>query len=144
MLCLRACVHVHVHAVYTGYPSKCRVCIGNCLGRFMPMYSVWCRPGVHWWSIHMASLVTWIRQLSGASLDLSHSQLVRYRCYKRKSVGAYPVHLQICVLLLRRAYTYMVCTRVCACAYRGCCTRNCSYDENESCIYFPLAVGLEF
>ena len=68
-------------AVYTGYPSKCRVCIGNCLGRFMPMYSVWCRPGVHWWSIHMASPVVWIRQLSGESLDLSHSDLVRYRCY---------------------------------------------------------------
>ena len=57
----------------------------------------------------MALPVTWIRQLSGASLDLSHSDLVRYRCYKRKSVGAHPVHLQVCVLLLRRAYTwYMV------------------------------------
>ena len=62
----------------------------------------------------MASPVVWIRQLSGASLDLSHSDLVRYRCYERKSVGTHPVHLQICVLLLRRAYTwYMVC--VCAC-----------------------------
>ena len=49
----------------------------------------------------MASPVLWIRQLSGASLDLSHSDLVRYRCYNRKSVGARPVH----VLLLRRAYT---------------------------------------
>ena len=94
--------------VYAGYPSKCRVCIGNCLGRFMPMYSVWCRPCVHWWSIHMASPVVWIRQLSGASLDLSHSDLVRYRCYKRKPVGAHPVHLQICVLLLRRAYTWRI------------------------------------
>ena len=64
-VCVRACVCVCV----------C-VCIGNCLGRFMPMYSVWCRPGVHWWSIHMASPVVWIRQLPGASLDLSHSDLV--------------------------------------------------------------------
>ena len=96
-------------SVLSGYPSKCRVCIGNDLGRFMPMYSVWCRPGVHWWSIHMASPVVWIRQLSGACLDLSHSDLVRYRCYKRKSVGAHPVNLQICVLLLRGGYTwYMV------------------------------------
>ena len=60
--CVCVCVRVHVvpkqGAVYTGYPSKCRVCIGNCLGRFMPMYSVWCRPGVvHWWSIYMASQV---------------------------------------------------------------------------------------
>ena len=23
-------------------------CIGSCLGRPIPMYSVWCRPGVHW------------------------------------------------------------------------------------------------
>ena len=74
-------------AVYTGYPSKCRVCIGNCLGCFMPMYSVCCRPGVHWWSIHMASPVVWIRQLSGASLVLSHLDLVRYRCYKGPSVN---------------------------------------------------------
>ena len=67
--------------------------------------------------IHMASPVAWIRQLSGASLDLSHSDLVRYRCYKRTSVGAQPVHLRICMLLLRRAYTwYMVCVRVCTCA----------------------------
>ena len=29
----------------------------------------------------------WIRQLSGASLVLPHSDVVRYRCYKRKSVG---------------------------------------------------------
>ena len=56
----------------------------------------------------MASPVVWIRQLSGASLDLSHSDPVRYRCYKRKSVGAHPVHLQICVLLLRRAYTWYI------------------------------------
>ena len=27
-------------AVYTGYPSKCRVCIDYCLGRPIPMYSV--------------------------------------------------------------------------------------------------------
>ena len=34
----------------------------------------------------------------------------------RKSVDAHPVHLQICVLLLRRAYTrYMVCVCVCVC-----------------------------
>ena len=31
----------------------------------------------------MASPVVWIRQLSGASLDLSHSDLVRYRCYEK-------------------------------------------------------------
>ena len=31
----------------------------------------------------MASPVVWFRQLSGASLNLSHSDLVRYRCYKR-------------------------------------------------------------
>ena len=52
----------------------------------------------------MALPVVWVIQLSDASLDLSHSDLVRYRCYKRKSVGAHPVHLQTCVLLLRRAY----------------------------------------
>ena len=58
----------------------------------------------------MASPVVWIRQLPGARLDLSYSDLVRYRGYKRKSVGAHPVLLQICVLLLRRACTwYMVC-----------------------------------
>ena len=62
----------------------------------------------------MASPVVWIRQLSGASLDLPHSDLVRYRCYKRKSVGAHPVHLQICVLLLRRAYTWYMVHGVCA------------------------------
>ena len=33
-------------------------------------------------------------------------------------MGAHPVHLQICVLLLRRAYTwYMVCVCVCVCVY---------------------------
>ena len=72
----------------------------------------------HWWSIHMGPQVVWSRQLSGASLDLSHSDLVRYRCYtyRRKSVGAHPAHLQIWVLLLRRAYTwYMVC--LCVRAY---------------------------
>ena len=44
----------------------------------------------------VASQVVWIGQISGASLDLSHSDLVRYRCYKykRKSVGAHPVHLK--------------------------------------------------
>ena len=62
---------------------------GNCLGRFTPLYSVWCRPGVHWWSIHMASQVVWIGQLSGASFDLSHSDLVHYRCYKRKSFSCH-------------------------------------------------------
>ena len=61
----------------------------------------------------MALPVVWIIQLSGASLDLSHSDLVRYRCYKRKSVGAHPVHLQTCVLLLRRAYAWYVCACVC-------------------------------
>ena len=84
------------------------------------MYSVWCRPGVHWVSNHMASQVVWIGQFSGASLDLSHSDLVRYRCYKRKSVGAHPVHLQICVLLLRRAYTWYqeyITPRVCNCLH---------------------------
>ena len=40
----------------------------------------------------MASPVVWITQFSGASLGLSHSDLVRCRCYKRKSVGAHPVH----------------------------------------------------
>ena len=51
----------------------------------------------------MASQVVWIGQLSGTSLGLTHSDRVRYRCYKRKSVDAHPVHLQICVILLRRA-----------------------------------------
>ena len=60
--------------------------------------------------VYVLSQVVWIGQLSGTSLDLSHPDLVRYRRYKRKSVGAHPVHLQTCVLLLRRAYTwYMVC-----------------------------------
>ena len=71
----------------------------------------------------MASPVVWIRQLSGASLDLSHSDLVRYRCYKRKSVGAHPVHLQICVLLLRRAYTWYI---VCVCARARVCVCVCN------------------
>ena len=91
---------------YTGYPSKCRVCVGKCLGRPIPMYSVLFRPGVRWsvwWPIHMTSQVVWMGQLPGTCLDLLHSDFVRYRCYKRKSVGAHPVHLQICVLLLRRA-----------------------------------------
>ena len=61
----------------------------------------------------MALPVVWIIQLSDASPDLSHSDLVRYRCYKRKSVGAHPVHLQTCVLLLRRAYAWCVCECVC-------------------------------
>ena len=82
-------------------PSKYRVCIGNCLGRPIPMCSVWCRPDVQWRSIHTAMPVVWIRQLSGASLDLSHSDLVRNRCNKRTSEGAHSVHLQICVLLVR-------------------------------------------
>ena len=85
----------------------------------------------------MASPVVWIRQLSGASLDLSHSDLVRYRCYKRKPVGAHPVHLQICVLLLRRAYTWRIygvcvggggsggcvcgCVCVCVCVFVSVC-----------------------
>ena len=80
----------------------------------------------------MASPVVWIRQLSGASLDLSHSDLVRYRCCKRKSVGAHPVHLQICVLLLQRAYTWyrlsgtwcvyivLLCVCVCVCVMCVC------------------------
>ena len=45
-------------------------------------------------------------------------------------MGAHPVHLQICVLLLRRAYTwYMVCVCVCVCVCvraRACaCTSAC-------------------
>ena len=61
--------------VCTDYPGKCGVCIGNGLGRHIPMCSVWCRPGVHFGeSIHMTSPVVWIRQLSGASLDLFHSE----------------------------------------------------------------------
>ena len=63
--------------------------------------------------------IMWSRQLSGATLDLSHSDLVHYRCYKRKPVGAHP--LQTCVLLLRQAYTwYMVCVcvYVCMCMYQ--------------------------
>ena len=62
----------------------------------------------------MASPVVRNRQLSGASIDLSHSDLVRYHCYKRTSMGAHPVHLQICVLLLRRAYTLYI-HGVCMC-----------------------------
>ena len=85
-MCLSTCTCLH----YCG--TWCVWCV--CVFMPMMMYSVWCRPGVHWWSIHIASSVVWIRQLSGASLDLSHSDLVRYRCYKRKSVGAHPVHLQ--------------------------------------------------
>ena len=54
----------------------------------------------------MASPVVWIRQVSGTSLDLNYSDLVRHRCCKRKSVGAHPVQLQICVLLLQLAYTW--------------------------------------
>ena len=47
----------------------------------------------------MASQVVCIELLSSASFDLSPSDLVRYRCYKGKPVGAHPVHLQTCVLL---------------------------------------------
>ena len=48
----------------------------------------------------------WLRQLCGlgsylgACLDLFHAGLARYRCYKRKSVGGHPGHMQIGVLLL--------------------------------------------
>ena len=39
---------------------------------------------------------------------------ISYCSYTRKSVGAHPIHLQICVLLLQRAFTwYMVCGRMC-------------------------------
>ena len=58
----------------------------------------------------MALPVVWVIQLSDASLDLSHSDLIRY---KRKSVGAHQVQLQTCVLLLRRAYAWYVCACVC-------------------------------
>ena len=54
----------------------------------------------------MALPVVWVRQLSGASLDHFHSNLVGYRCYKRKSMGVSPMHLQICVFLLRWAYAW--------------------------------------
>ena len=68
-----------------------------------------------------------ITQLSGASLDLFHADLVCYRRYKRKSVGVNPVHVQICVLLLRRGYMvkwYMMC--VCVCVWGGGgCFRGC-------------------
>ena len=128
-----------VCAVYTGYPSKCRVCIGNCIVRFMPIYSVRCRPGVHWLSIHMASPVVWIGQLSGTSLDLSHSDLVRYRCYKRKSVGAHSLHAQISALLMRRAYTwYMVC--VCVCVYVCACV--CVHHWVCMCVCVCLSVSV--
>ena len=80
--CVRACVSACVHTAR----------IGNCLSRSMLMYFVLCRARVHWWSILIASQVVWIRQLSGTSLDRSHSDLVRYRCYKRKFVGVPPVH----------------------------------------------------
>ena len=66
----------------------------------------------------MASPVLWIRQLSGASLDLSHSDLVRYRCYNRKSVGraslatgVYMIHGTWCVCVCVCVYMYL-CTRV--------------------------------
>ena len=55
----------------------------------------------------MAPQVVWIGQLSGASLDLSHSDRVRYRCYKRKSVGAHPMHLQICVCAYAHTFMYV-------------------------------------
>ena len=79
----------------------------------------------------MTSPVVWIRQLSGASLDLSHSDLVRYRCYQRTSVGGHPVHLQICVLLYRRACTWymvhgvFVCMRARVHAYVSVCMCLC-------------------
>ena len=83
----------------------------------------------------MASPVVWIRQLSGASLDLSHSDPVRYRCYKRKSEGAHPVHLQICVLLLQRAYTwYMVCVCVRVCVYVFVCVCVCVCRYVTACV----------
>ena len=86
----------------------------------------------------MASPVVWIRQLSGTSLDLSHSNLVRYRCYKRKSVGAHPVHFQICVLLLPRAYTKITWYMVCVCVtyvYVGERTRESVYAFLTICTY---------
>ena len=42
---------------------------------------------------------------------------IRYRCYKRKSVGTYPVHLKMCVLFSLRAHTWKI-VRVC-----GVCVR---------------------
>ena len=93
--------------------------IGYRLSRSMLMYFVLCRPREHWWSIFIASQVVWIRQLSGTSLDLSHSDLVRYHCYKRKSVGAPPVHFADLRAFLVTG-VYMVhgvyaCTCVCVC-----------------------------
>ena len=38
---------------------------------------------------------------------------IRYRCYKRKSVGAHPVHLQICVLFLVTGVCGTRCVCVC-------------------------------
>ena len=82
--------------------------------------------------VDMASPVVWIRQLSGASsLDLSHSDLVRYRCYKRKSVGAHPVHLQICVLFLRRAYTWYIHGCVRECVHVRACMRTCVWKKTK-------------
>ena len=90
----------------------------------------------------MASPVVWIRQLSGASLDLSHSDLDRYRCYKRKSEGAfadlraslatdtwYMVH-DVCMWVLVCA---LVCVCVCVCVCVLVCVCSCVLVCVQSC-----------
>ena len=87
---------------------------------------------MHWWSILIASQVVWIRHLSGISLDLSHSDLVRYRCYNRKSVGALPVHFADLrasfvtgVYMVHGVYAY-TCVRVLRGGGGGMCTFVCT------------------
>ena len=44
----------------------------DCLGRYILVQSVWCRPGLHEWLIPAASQVVGIGQLRCASLDPFH------------------------------------------------------------------------
>ena len=67
--------------------------------------------------------------------------------YKRKSVGAHPVHLQIGVLLLRRVYTwYMARVRararvcLCVCVFTGQIIAECteSPEKHQAPVCYAL------
>ena len=53
--------------------------VRDCLGRYILVQSVWCRPGLHEWLIPKASQVVGIGQLRCTSLDPFHRIFVRYR-----------------------------------------------------------------
>eukprot|EP00117_Sycon_ciliatum_P034780 scpid111524/ scgid26477/ len=92
------------------------------------MHSVWCKPGVHWWSIHMASSVVWIRQLSVANLDLFHSDLIIVAMRENLWVNIQCIGRLACFpcngCMHGTWYTVCACvrTRMCMCAPARICT----------------------